>query len=80
LFTLGSGLKITKVAQKFAQLLGGCYVPITVDKKIGKGYILGDLFKNSSGHPVLVAKKRTKKSRTLKKKLFFSFRGKVLPT
>jgi hypothetical protein len=48
-FTLGSFIKITEVAQKV--FLSTCILCSNFDKKIWLGYILGDFFTNSSGHP-----------------------------
>jgi hypothetical protein len=48
MFTLGSGLKITKVALPFH---GTNYVLSLAKKWLG--YVLGDFFTNSPGHPAL---------------------------
>jgi hypothetical protein len=50
LLTLGSGLKITKAANFYGVLFP--MVPVIINlTKNGLGYILGDFFTNSSGHP-----------------------------
>jgi hypothetical protein len=53
LFSLGSFLKIIKAAQLLC-LHGNIYVFVLT--KNGLGYILGDFFTNSSGHPARVRK------------------------
>jgi hypothetical protein len=50
LFTLDSFLKCTDKAQNFGLLLPQLRLWINFDKNVF-GYILGDFFQNSSGHP-----------------------------
>jgi hypothetical protein len=50
LFSLGRFSKITQLAQ-ISGLLFSTVKIINFDKKNGPGYILGDFFTNSSGHP-----------------------------
>jgi hypothetical protein len=51
LFTLGSFSKITQGAEKFGAILFQRIDYVLILTKNGLGYILGDLFTNSSGHP-----------------------------
>jgi hypothetical protein len=51
LFTMVSCSKIRKVATKFVLLFFKCKSYILTLTKNGLGYILGDFFPNSSGHP-----------------------------
>jgi hypothetical protein len=51
LFALGIFWKMTEIAHNFGILFPNFRLCINFDKN-GLGYILGDFFANSSGHPV----------------------------
>jgi hypothetical protein len=53
LFTLGSFLKITKVAFILVDTFSHSQVYAVILRKNGLGYILGDFITNSSGRPAL---------------------------
>jgi hypothetical protein len=54
LFTLGNWLKMTEVCSaKSWTVLSQCTTYVLFWRKKGLGYILGDLFTNSSSHPIL---------------------------
>jgi hypothetical protein len=50
--TVGRFIKITEVARILGYIFPKCKFWINLDKN-GLGYILGDFFINSSGHPAL---------------------------
>jgi hypothetical protein len=56
LFALGTYVKTTEVAHIFGLLNSTVKVYALILTKPGLGYILGEFFTNSSGHPVAVAK------------------------